>query len=132
MSSNCELVSTRDTTSNDAKETHLEEPRRGDDDHQRICQITHPLLQHISTLGADTRAALQRVRDEHAVVGEEPAALDNVVAAAADEGGTDDADHLGQKVVVLLERSWVLRVGLQLRVGSEEAGGVDGAEQVRV
>lgn len=72
------------------------------------------------------------MRHEHAVIGEEFASLDNIVAASAEESGAHDADYLGQKVIVLLQGVRVLGVALELWVGGEEAARVHGAEEVGV
>ena len=66
------------------------------------------------------------------MVGEEFPPLGDVVAAAAEEGGSDNASNLGEEVVVLLEGGRVLGVGLEFWVGGEEARELDGAEEVGV
>lgn len=111
----------------------LQEPRRRDNHHQRIRQLLDSGVESIVARRAtNARTALQRMRNQHAVVGEELPPLGDVVAAAAEEGSPNDAGNLGEEVVVLLEGGRVLGVGLEFGVGGEEARELDGAEEVGV
>lgn len=104
------------------RDAYLEESSRCDDDHETIRQILDFFIQaFISILTTNARTALERVCDEHAVVGEKPTALDDVVAAATDERRADNADDLSEKIVVLLQSTRVGAVDLELGVGREEA-----------
>lgn len=101
--------------------TNLEKPCRCNDNNQSLCQVLNLRLERrILNSRTDTSATLQRMRHKHAVIRQELAALDDIVAAAADEGGAHDAHNFGEEVVVLLKRARVARVDLQLRVRGEE------------
>lgn len=52
------------------------------------------------------------MRNQHTVLGEKLASLDHIVAPAAENGGTNDASDLGEKIVVLLQRVRVSLVNL--------------------
>lgn len=66
------------------------------------------------------------------MLSEELASLNDIVTATADESGANDADDLGEEIVMLLERARVGPVVLQLGIRGEEAGDVERAEEVGV
>lgn len=97
-----------------SKIAYLEEPCRCNDNHQPLSQLLHPQVKAVvGSAATNARAALECVRDEHAVIGEEPATLDDIVTATAYERGTDDTNHLGEQVKVLFQGTWVRPVGLK-------------------
>lgn len=74
----------------------IKKPCRRNHDHECVGEIIYFLIQdRVGCVATDARAPLEGMRHEHAVVGEEFAPLDNVVAASAEEGGADDADDFG-------------------------------------
>lgn len=76
--------------------THLKESSRGNDNHQALCELLDPFLQGLVGFAiANACTTLQCVRHQHAMLGQEFATLDDVMASSADESGADDADYLG-------------------------------------
>jgi hypothetical protein len=68
--------------------------------------------------------------DEHAMVGKEPAALDNIVATARNKRGAHDAHNLGEEIVVLLKGARICAVDLQFRICIEKPRDLKGTEEV--
>ncbi|CAF3576083.1 unnamed protein product [Fusarium graminearum] len=94
-------------------------------------QLFNLLVQAFISVGAsDASAALKCMCDEHAMVGEEPAALNNIVAATGNKCGAYDAHNLGEEIVMLLEGARVRAVDLQLRVCPEEARDLKSTEKI--
>lgn len=117
----------------------LEEPRRGDEHHERLSQLPDGVLEEhrrllvvvsttaLADIAADARAALESLHDEHPMLGEEAArgALrDAALRSPREHGGADDAGHAHEQRVVPLQGGGVSRpLSLleKLRVRREEA-----------
>lgn len=128
----------------------LEEPRSGDEHHERLGQLLDGVLEGArrllvvdavttlntttpdSTTPADAGAALQRLHDKHPMLREEPAGRalrDAALRAPGQDRGADGAGHAHQQRVVPLEPGRVLE---ELRVRAKQARLLDRREQVRL
>lgn len=112
---------------------YFQEACCSNDDHQRVGKFFNPLFQALVFIpGANAGAALQSMADKHAVIRKELASLRHVVIAAAKNSCANDTDNSGKQVVMLLQGARVCCVDLQLRIGGEETGIFEGAEDVGV
>ena len=87
--------------------THLDKACRRYEKDKDVGQLLDPAAQQTrgrSGGGPDARGALERVHHELAAVAQEAHALDDVVLAAADDGGAHDARDRDEEAVQFFER----------------------------